>query len=142
VALAAAAGEPEYRWVTEGQDSARESAVRLLKLLAQGEIEAAARLSNAPERRYEVLRDYRDAVGEEEFKQVYGGYFHPANRLLAEAAIGKRRLLIWDLGEAGNRLAGQFFVEVEGTFVLDDVPSAERTKLQRVLEDYRKRANR
>ena len=44
---------------------------------------------------------------------------------------------MWDLGEANNYLAGQFFIEVEGRFLLDDVPSAERQKLQRVLEAYR-----
>lgn len=140
--LTAGAGEAGLRWIGGERDSARPSAERLLRLLAQGDIAAAARLSNAPERRYEVLRDYRNLVGEEEFKRVYGRYLHPANRLLAEAAMGRRRLLIWDLGEAGNRLAGQFFVELDGRFVLDDVPSAERAKLQRVLEDYRKRSNR
>jgi len=138
----ARSGEPASWWITDAQESARESAVRLLGLLAQGDIAGAARLSNAPERRYEVLQDYRNEVGEEEFKRLYTRYLDRANRLVAEAALGPRRLLIWDLGEAGNHLAGQFFIEVEGRYVLDDVPSAERAKLQRLLEDYRKRASR
>lgn len=130
------------RWVEEGRESARGAATELLQLLAQGDIEKAARLSNAPARRYEVLKSYRDSVGEEEFRRVYGRYFEPTNRLVAEAALGRRRLLIWDLGEAGNHLAGQFFIEMEGRYVLDDVPSAQRTELQRVLEDYRRRMRR
>ena len=56
-----------------------------------------------------------------------------------EAAIGKRRLLVWDLGEAGHQLAGQYFVEVDGRFRMDDVPNEERSKLQRVLEAKRTR---
>lgn len=128
----------EHRWVTDPRESAREPALRLLKLLAQGDIEAAARLSNAPQRRYEVLREYRDSVGEGAFKRVYAQYFQPRNRVLAEAALGPRRLLIWDLGEASHHLAGQFFIEVEGRFLLDDVPSKERAALQRVLQDYRR----
>ncbi len=133
----AAAQEPRYRLITDAQESARDSATRLLGLLAEGNIEAAAALSNEPKHRYEVLRDYREAVGEEEFKRVYARYFNPGNRLLAEAAIGRRRLLIWELGEAYQYLAGQFFVEVDGKFLLDDVPSAERAQLQRVLHAYR-----
>jgi hypothetical protein len=133
---------PGVRWVTEAQDSARTSALQLLGLLAQGDIEAASRLSNAPARRQEVLKAYRDSVGEAQFKRLYGQYFQPPNRLVAEAALGRRRLLIWNLGEVGNHLAGQFFIEVDGRYLLDDVPSAERAQLQRVLLDYRRRANR
>lgn len=138
ILLACTASAADYRLVTDPAESARASATRLLALLAEGDIEAAARLSNAPERRYEVLRDYRAQVGEEEFKRVYARYFEPSNRLMAEAAIGKRRLLVWQLGQAGGQLAGQFFVEVDGRFVLDDVPSPERQRLERVLREYRK----
>lgn len=140
--FAASASEPGHRWVIDPRESAREPALRLLALLARGEIEAAAQLSNAPQRRYEVLREYRDAVGEEAFKAVYGRYFHPSNRVAAEAALGPRRLLIWELGEADHHLAGQFFVEVNGRFLLDDVPGPERATLRRVLDDYRKRSSR
>jgi hypothetical protein len=133
-----AASAADYRLVTDPGESARESATRLLALLAEGNIEAAARLSNAPQRRYGVLRDYRAQVGEEEFRRVYARYFAPGNRLMAEAAIGKRRLLIWRLGEAGGQLAGQYFVEENGRFVLDDVPHPERAELQKVLNQFRK----
>jgi hypothetical protein len=137
LACGASAAEPDYRLITDPRESARDSATRLLALLAEGNIEAAAALSNEPQHRYEVLHDYREAVGEEEFKRVYARYFNPGNRLLAEAAIGRRRLLIWELGEAYQYLTGQFFVEVDGRFLLDDVPSAGRAQLQRVLHAYR-----
>ncbi len=119
------------------QDSAKPVALRLLGYLAEGNLEAAAALSNAPQRRLEVLRGYRNSVGEEEFKRVFGRYFAPENRLIAEVVAGRHRLLVWELGEAGNRLAGQYFVEVGGEFLLDDVPSRERSELRRVLQDYR-----
>ena len=113
-------------------------AAKLLNLhLSAGDIEEAALLSNSPRRRFEVLRDYRDSVGEEEFKKVFAQYFYPENRLLAEIAIGKHRLLIWDLQEGAYRIAGQYFVEIEGRYLVDDVPNDVRTSLRWVLEAYR-----
>jgi hypothetical protein len=135
--------ELRYEVIEPGsQSSARPAALALLRHLADGDIEAAAKMSNAPQRRLEVLREFRRSVGEEQFKDLFGRYFAPENRILAEAAIGKHRLLIWDLGEAGNQLAGQYYVEVDGKFVMDDMPNAERSKLQRVLEAYRKQTSR
>jgi hypothetical protein len=118
-------------------DSAHTSAMRVLRHLAEGDIESAAALSNAPQQRLEVLRDYRNFVGEEEFKRIFGRYFAPQNRLVAEVALGPRRLLVWDLGEAGNHLAGQFYIEIDGRFLMDDVPSRERAELRAVLQKYR-----
>jgi len=113
-------------------------AARLINLhLSAGDIVEAALLSNAPRRRFEVLRDYRESVGPEEFKRVFAQYLDPRNRLLAEIAIGQRRLLIWDLREGANRIAGQYFVEIDGRYLVDDVPNDERTSLRWVLEAYR-----
>lgn len=114
------------------------NAAMLLNLhLSAGDIEEAALLSNAPRRRFEVLREYRESVGTEEFKKVFAQYFYPENRLLAEIAIGKHRLLIWDLRGGTTRIAGQYFVEVDGRYLIDDVPNDERTSLRWVLEAYR-----
>jgi hypothetical protein len=111
---------------------------KLLNLhLSAGDILEAAVLSNAPRRRFEVLRDYRESVGAEEFKKVFAQYLAPQNRLLAEIAIGRHRLLIWDLKEGANRIAGQYFVEVDGRYLVDDVPNDVRTSLRWVLEAYR-----
>ena len=117
--------------------SALDAAMLLNLHLSAGDIEEAALLSNAPRRRFEVLRDYRESVGVEEFKRVFTQYFYPENRLLAEIAIGKHRLLIWDLKEGAYRTAGQYFVEVEGRYLVDDVPNDARTSLRWVLEAYR-----
>jgi hypothetical protein len=133
-------GAVQYSVVEPGGSSlasARETAARILGYLAAGHIEEAAVLSNAPRRRYEVLRDYRDRVGELEFKRVFTQYLLPDNRLIAEIAIGARRLLIWDLAEAGHHLAGQYYIEIDGKFVMDDVPNEERSRLQRILTAYR-----
>ena len=111
---------------------------KLLNLhLSSGDILEAAVLSNAPRRRFEVLRDYRESVGAEEFKKVFSQYLLPQNRLIAEIAIGQHRLLIWDLKEGATRIAGQYFVEIEGRYLVDDVPNDTRTSLRWVLEAYR-----
>ena len=120
-------------------------AAKLLNLhLSTGDIEEAALLSNAPRRRFEVLREYRESVGEDEFKRVFAQYFFPENRLVAEIAIDRHRLLIWELNPGARQaspqlshLAGQYFVEVEGRYLIDDVPSDARTQLRWVLEAYR-----
>ena len=126
-----------YRLVEGSGSSARETSLELLRRLASGDLEGAAALSTAPRRRFEELAKYRDAVGAEEFKRVYGRYFAPANRLVAEVATGAHRLLVWELGEAGGRVAGQFWVQIDGRFFLDDAPGEERSRLRRLLEAYR-----
>ena len=111
---------------------------KLLNLhLSSGDIEEAAMLSNSPRRRFEVLKEYRESVGAEEFKRVFAQYFYPENRLLAEIAIGNHRLLVWTLKDGASRIAGQYFVEIEGRYLVDDVPNDARTSLRWVLEAYR-----
>jgi len=144
VAAAAFAQGNEPAAVDPGSaGSAYGTAKLLLQHLAAGDIEAAARLSNAPRERYELLRDYRAKLGEEEFKRVFGQYFQPENRLVAEYRLGTHHLLIWDLGEVAHHLAGQYYVETEeGKFLIDDVPSEERSRLRQALDSYRKKQNR
>jgi hypothetical protein len=117
-------------------------ALEILKHLAAGELERAAALSNAPERRLETLRQFRSTVGEEAFKRLFGRFFSPENRIVMEAAIGEHRLLVWELGEAERKLAGQYYVAAGGRFLMDDVPSERRAELQRVLDGYRKQSGR
>jgi len=126
------------RPATELAPSSALDVAKLLHLhLSAGDILEAAVLSNAPRRRFEVLRDYRESVGEEEFKKVFSQYLSPQNRLIAEIAIGQHRLLIWDLKEGATRIAGQYFIEIEGRYFIDDVPNDTRTSLRWVLEAYR-----
>jgi hypothetical protein len=133
-AAALAHAEEPTLLASESAGSALGTAKQLLRYLADGNIEQAARLSNAPRSRYEVLRDFRAMVGDEEFKRLFARYFEPGNRLLAELALGPRRLLVWELGDADHRLAGQYYVEVDGQFLMDDVPSEERSKLRQARE--------
>lgn len=110
---------------------------KLLNLhLSGGDIEEAALLSNEPKRRFQVFREFRDAVGEQEFKRVFARYFYPENRLVAEVLIGAHSLLIWRLQDESH-LAGQYYVQVENRWLLDDVPSETRSKLRHVLERFR-----
>lgn len=127
-----------YQLIAPGSSpSARDTARRLLEQLARGEIEQAAKLSNAPERRAQVLRDYQASVGEPEFKRVFAEYSSAPNRIAAELAVGERHLVIWDLAGADHHLAAQYFVRSEGGFLLDDVPSEARLRLTRLLRAYR-----
>ena len=49
-----------------------------------------------------------------------------------------RGLGIADLtGTTAFHYAGQFFVEVDGAYLIDDVPNEQRTRLRWVLEAYR-----
>ncbi|HEX5477879.1 MAG TPA: hypothetical protein VFX09_08485 [Burkholderiales bacterium] len=136
------AGVPVAYTVVENGDpaSAQGTAREILRHLAAGELREAAALSNAPGRRYEVLQDYRKAVGDEEFRRVYAQYASPANRVVQEIALGERRLVIWQLGKAGDHLAGQFFVMQDGRFVTDDVPGEARSRLVQYLRAYRRKA--
>lgn len=139
-ALAAAtpAAAQQERLVERGApDSALATALAVLRHLAEGNIEEAAVMSNSPRRRFQVLSDYRRHVGDEEFKRVFGRYLAAGEQVKAEIALGPRRLLVWDLGEPEGQIAGQYYVEIEGKFLLDDVPSAERAQLRRVLQGYR-----
>ena len=122
---------------TASPGSAADTARHMLALLADGNLDEAAAMSNAPQRRRQVLGDYRDTVGEAEFKRVFAQYASPPNHLVAEVVIGERHLLVWDLADAGHHLAGQYFVRAGDGFFLDDAPSAERARLQRVLGAYR-----
>ena len=141
VAAAATAQELDgirYRVLAPGSaDSAAPTAQRMLALLAEGKIEDVAAMSNAPQRRRQVLDDYLKRVGDAEFKRIFAQYASPPNRLVAEVAIGDRRLLVWQLAGAGQVLAGQYFVRDGERFVLDDVPNTERAQLGRVLQAYR-----
>jgi hypothetical protein len=116
--------------------NALDTAKLLNQHLTAGRLEDAALLSNAPKRRYAVLQDYQQEVGEEEFRRVFAQYFYPENRIAAEIAIGAHTLLIWHLAQT-DRYAGLFFMEIEGRTLMDDVPSETRSQLRRLLEAYR-----
>jgi hypothetical protein len=125
-----------YEVIAAGSpSSAREAARLMLGLLGGGDITAAARLSNAPERRAQVLRDYMASVGEAEFRRVFAQYAVAPVSL--ELALGERRLLIWDLPGADRNIAGQYFIRRGRRFVMDEEPGPERARLQRLLRAYR-----
>ena len=138
--LAACAREPAAppsALIENPPESAQPVALEILRHLAAGEVEQAARLSNAPQRRLEVLREYRARVGEEEFKRVFREYLSPENRVVAEIGLGHRRLLVWRLASAEGAVVGQYYVLSDGRFVMDDEPSRERAGLSKVLTRYR-----
>ena len=116
--------------------SALETAKLLSRHLTAGNIEEAALLSTSPRRRFEVLRDYKDSVGDDGFREVFSEYFVPENRLVAEVSMDGHSLLVWHLRTA-NRYAGQFYVQIAGKVYVDDMPSPTRSTLRRVLDAIR-----
>ena len=126
-----------YPLIENPAESAQPVALEILRYLAAGDIEQAAKFSNAPQRRAEVLREFRARVGEAEFKRIYTEYLSAENRIVAELGLGPRRLVVWRLGTAGNRVVGQYYVISGGRFVMDDEPSSERAELSRTLAAYR-----
>ena len=118
-------------------ESALGAAQRVLRHLAAGELEEAAVLSNAPKRRFEVLSDYRASVGDEEFKRVFARLLRAEQRAVREIAIGPHHLLVWNVSGADRDLAAQYYVKVEGRFLMDDAPGETRARLARVLRAWR-----
>jgi hypothetical protein len=117
--------------------SAREAARLMLGLLGGGDIEAAAKLSNAPQRRAQVLRDYMASVGEAEFRRVFAQY--AVTPVSLEVALGERRLLIWELPGTERNIAGQYFIRRDRRFLMDEEPGPDRARLQQLLRAYRER---
>jgi hypothetical protein len=116
--------------------SARGTADRIAELLAAGDIEAVAALSNQPQRRKEELLKYRALVGEAEFRRVFTEYLRRPIR--EEYAVGAHRLVIRDIVDPAGKYVGQYFVERDGTFLMDDEPSPARERLRAMLLDYGK----
>ena len=107
--------------------------------LSDGDIEEAALLSNAPRRRYEVLRDYREIDRRRRVQARLRAILRSGEpRCSPKSSIDNRTPA--DLGPARRRdasIAGQYFVEVDGRYLIDDVPNEQRTRLRWVLEAYR-----
>jgi hypothetical protein len=123
--------------------SALESAKLIIFHLADGDIEQAALLSNSPRRRYEELANFKKTYGDDQFKRIFAEYFDPKNSVAAEIVVDNRSLLIWKLSSASKagtpafHYAGQYFVQIDGAYLIDDVPNDQRTRLRWVLEAYR-----
>ena len=116
--------------------SALNTAKLVTRYLAEGRIEDASLLSNAPKARYARLRESFEGWKEADFRRAYGRYFDPDNRIVGEVSIESHRLLIWHLRDT-DYLAAFFLVDIEGRLLIDDVPNETRVNLRRVLEAYR-----
>ncbi len=116
--------------------SALDTAKLVTRYLAEGRIEDASLLSNAPKARYARLRESFEGWSEADFRRAYGRYFDRENRIVGEVSIDNHRLLIWYLRDT-DYLAAFFLVDIEGRLLIDDVPNETRANLRRVLQAYR-----
>ena len=116
--------------------SALNTAKMVTRYLAEGKIEEASLLSNAPKARFARLRESFEGWSDADFRRAYGRYFDTENRIVGEVAIDGHRLLIWHLKDT-DYLAAFFLVEIEDRLLIDDVPNETRANLRRVLQAYR-----
>ena len=116
--------------------SALNTAKLVMQSLAEGRLEDASLLSNAPKARYARLRESFEGWSEDDFRRTYARYFAPENRIVGEVAIDGHRLLMWHLRDT-DHVAAFFLVDIDGRLLLDDVPNPTRASLRRVLEAYR-----
>jgi len=116
--------------------SALNTAKMVTRYLAEGKIEDASLLSNAPKARFARLRESFEGWSDADFRRAYGRYFDTENRIVGEVAIDGHRLLIWHLKDT-DYLAAFFLVEIEDRLLIDDVPNETRANLRRVLQAYR-----
>jgi hypothetical protein len=116
--------------------SALDTAKLVTRYLAEGKVEDASLLSNAPKARYARLRESFEGWSEADYQRAYARYFDPANRIVGEIAIDSHRLLIWHLRDT-DYLAAFFLVDIEGRLLIDDVPNETRANLRRILQAYR-----
>jgi hypothetical protein len=116
--------------------NALSTAKLVTQYLAEGKIEDASLLSNAPKARYERLRESFEGWSDSDFRRAFGRYFDVENRIVAEVQIHGHRLLIWHLKDT-DHLAAFFLVQVEDRMLLDDVPNETRANLRKVLQAYR-----
>ena len=116
--------------------NALNTAKLVTRYLSEGRVEDASLLSNSPKARYARLRESFQGWKEDDYRRAYGRYFDAENRIVAEIAIDGHRLLIWYLKDTDD-LAAFFLMDIEGRFLMDDVPNATRANLRRVLQAYR-----
>ena len=116
--------------------SALDTAKLVTRYLAEGRVEEASLLSNAPRARYELMLESFAGWSEDDFRKTYARYFAPENHIVGEVAIGEHRLLMWYLKDS-DHVAAFFLVEIDGRVLLDDAPNPTRANLRRVLEAYR-----
>jgi len=116
--------------------SALNTAKMVTRYLAEGKIEDASLLSNAPKARFARLRESFEGWSDADFRRAYGRYFDTENRIVGEVAIDGHRLLTWHLKDT-DYLAAFFLVEIEDRLLIDDVPNETRANLRRVLQAYR-----
>ncbi len=97
-------------------------------LLADGDIEGAAALSNDPERIQAKFERQQKRVGEKEFSEMYRTYFGGTVTVKYLFTIGAHEMLILHDPQMGMDMA-QFYQVVDGKRMVDEKESAERTKL-------------
>ncbi len=97
-------------------------------LLAEGDIEAAAALSNDPEKTKKKFERQQKRVGEEEFAAMFRAYFGGTVTVKYLFALGTHEMLILHDPQMGMDMA-QFYEVVDGKRLVDEQESADRTKL-------------
>lgn len=116
-----------------GYDSgAIATSLALYRALTTGDMEKVAALSNDPEKTVEKYRQYRERLGDADFRKMFTSYFDGSSTYTHELTIGSHHLLlIEDTDNAA--LAAQFYEARDGKFLVDEKPSPERDQLGKLF---------
>jgi hypothetical protein len=132
--------DPPTVMAADPKQSDQKSAVNCSRLfyslLANGDIEGAANLSNDPEKVRKRFAASRDRVGEAEFKTMIASYFAGGVTLKYVFAFGERQMLIVHDKEVGADMA-QFYVSKNGVWMSDDRQVADMGILAKLFQQLK-----
>jgi hypothetical protein len=103
----------------------------LYSLLSKGEIDAASKLSNDPEKTKMKYVRYKERIGEQEFKKTMSDYFSGKAKLLHELTIGAASMLL--LHDADDELLAQMYVKVGDKYFVAEKETREVDQLGKLF---------
>jgi len=115
------------------QTSALACSFSIYNLLAKGDIQGAAKLSVSPSKAAEKWTNYRERIGDEDFKKMMADYFSSGNVAIAELYLGDDTMLVVKTEDGP---VAQFYQKRGGKYLMTDEPTSGKI-LGRVLNMLR-----
>jgi hypothetical protein len=100
-------------------------------LLAAGDIDGAAVLSNDPEKTRTKYTRQMDRTGQDEFKKMFAAYFSGSAKVRYCFSLGDHSMIIVRSNEMGMDIA-QFYVKAGKQFLVEEKESKERDQLGKI----------
>jgi hypothetical protein len=116
----------------QSDNGAVNASLQLYRALGTADISTAAAMSNDRERTYAKYERYVERLGMAEFKKMFLSYFVGGASYTHELVIGEHHMLLVE-DPADDTIAAQFYVRVEGKYLIDEKPGPERDQLGRLF---------